>query len=300
MKSGTHLIQELMVELGYAIYGQSRIPQEIRPVLDAPTRERIVRMVFGDAGSPSAQELAEEAWAALGWAWQARLRLPLINRYGMDTVNTGLVERVLRRTSSTAFAETPTNTCWVLPELDVKKVDGRFIQEWVGTGSPKIILNHRDPRDVLLSMVNFLDGRTAQGIGSFSDFLVFREILASHDTLESKLEYALTDPAFPGTGDFERALWLLNHPQVCAISFEELVGPRGGGSEDARGAAVKRITDFLGIERLPLGVGAGMYRPDAFSFFRGQIGVWREAFSPRVSRLADKRLGEVAGLYGYA
>ena len=45
MKSGTHLIQELIVALGYKVYGSSRIPPEIRPVFDRDARLKIAEMV---------------------------------------------------------------------------------------------------------------------------------------------------------------------------------------------------------------------------------------------------------------
>jgi hypothetical protein len=58
MKSGTHLIQELMIALGYGIYGQSRIPAEARPRLSVETRRHtaeldVVEVISGDThGEP--------------------------------------------------------------------------------------------------------------------------------------------------------------------------------------------------------------------------------------------------------
>jgi hypothetical protein len=95
-------------------------------------------------------------------------------------------------------------------------------------------------------------------------------------------------------------LWLFNHPNVCKTSFEDLVGPRGGGSAQAQADAIGRVTGFLGITGVdPAGVARRLFNPDAFSFFRGQTGAWREAFTPGLRRLADDRFGEVLRLYGY-
>ncbi|MBO4210383.1 hypothetical protein [Micromonospora echinofusca] len=308
MKSGTHLIQELMVALGYGIYGQSRIPAEIRPVLDDATRDRVARMVYDEqtyaelaAGDPASfAKAGDEAWEALGWAWQQRLGMPLVNRYGVAVTNNGLIEQALRRTATSTFATTPGNVCWVLPELDIKKVDGRFLQEWTETGLPRILFMYRDPRDVLLSMVNFLCGRTAQGYGNFSEFQIFNRILESKADLSEKLTYALTDPAFPVSGDHERALWLLNHPNVCQVSFEQLVGARGGGSDELQAATVARVLDFLGCDDSPDQLVEKLFRTDSFSFFKGQIGSWREAFGPEHEELLAERLGRMVRLYGYA
>jgi hypothetical protein len=309
MKSGTHLIQELMVALGYGIYGTSRIPPEIRPVFDADTRRDIARLVYdeaayeklvaaGDTGAFTRE--TDEAWEALGWAWQVRLGMPLASRYGISVINQPLVEQALRRTSSVPFARTPKNVCWMFTPLDLRTVDGRFLQEWTETGEPRILFMYRDPRDVILSMVNFLSGKTAQGFGNFSENLAYSRILSTKETLEEKLSYALSDPSFPCNGDHERSLWLLNHPDVCQVSFEELVGAAGGGSDEAQVAAVARIVEFLGLDRDPKKLTGQLFRRDAFTFFRGQIGSWREAFTPAQAPLIASRLQEMIDLYGYA
>src|SRR5688500_12369827 len=76
MKSGTHLIQELLVEAGYGVYGQSRIPADVRPKLDPGTRLRIAEMVHDEerfrdlkaADDATFAAAVEEAWRALGWS----------------------------------------------------------------------------------------------------------------------------------------------------------------------------------------------------------------------------------------
>jgi Sulfotransferase domain len=309
MKSGTHLIQELMVALGYGIYGTSRIPPEIRPVFDADTRRDIARLVYdeptyeeivADEDSETFTRVTDEAWEALGWAWQVRLGMPLASRYGISVINHPLVEQAIRRTSSVPFARTPKNVCWMFTPLDLRSVDGRFLQEWTETGEPRIIFMYRDPRDVILSMVNFLSGKTAQGFGNFSENLAYSRILSTKPTLAEKLTYALSDPSFPCNGDHERSLWLLNHPDVCKVSFEELVGAAGGGSDEAQEAAVARVVEFLGIPDDPKSLTGKLFRRDAFTFFRGQIGSWREAFTPAQAPLIASRLREMIDLYGYS
>jgi hypothetical protein len=310
MKSGTHLLQELMVALGYGMYGQARIPENIKPALDADERWRIARMVYDAlvldelAAMDEAAfcQATDQAWEALAWSWQIRFGMPLKTWYSMELINTELVGQAVRRTAGSDFSQTPRGICWVFNEFDIKKLDGHFLHEWAETGEPRIIFNYRDPRDMMLSMVNFLAGRTGRGFSNFNDFHVFSAILKSKRTLDEQLTYALTDPSFPCHGDdFWRVIWLLNHPNVCKTSFEELVGPAGGGSAEARTSAVARILDFLGIaDATPADVTDRLFNPEAFSFFRGQIGGWREDFSPQHRRLAEATYGEVLPLFGYA
>lgn len=309
MKSGTHLLQELMVALGYGMYGAGvRLTPEILPVLDTETRWQIARLVYDEetvaglktCGEEQFTEATDRGWDALSWSWHNRLDQPLAVWYTREMLDTGFIEQVHRRVVGSGFAETPPGVCWVFNQLDITKVDGRFLHDWTETGEPKIIFNYRDPRDVILSMVNFLCGKTGRGFSNYNDFGVFSDILKAKPALADQLTYALTDPYFPPARDFQRMIWLLNHPNVCKTSFEELVGPRGGGSAEARQDALTRIFEFLGVAgHEPADVADHLFNPDVFSFYRGQIGGWREAFTPGHRRLAEDRFGDVLRLYGY-
>lgn len=309
MKSGTHLVKELMCSLGYGMYGHVRVTPQTRPTLDTPTRTRIAQMVYepqelvGLASRPESEftEITDRAWEALAWSWQQRLGMPLVNLYGMELINTGLVAQAARRTAGSRFAETPAGVCWMLHEFDVRRIDANFLREWTETGQPRIIFNYRDPRDAMLSLVNFLCGQTGRGLSAFRNLTAFRHILMSMSSVQERLTYALTDRSFPcQTEDYQRVLWLLHHPDVCVTTFEELVGPAGGGSSESQIRAIKRLTEFLGVtDRTPEELAQSLYNPDAFSFFRGQIGAWREVFTKEHLRLADDRFGEILEQLGY-
>jgi hypothetical protein len=310
MKSGTHLANELLTALGYSMYGHVRVSPERRPVLDKSARLRLAAMVYGEQKAARLKSQSESAfnnatdraWEALAWSWQARFGIPLANLYSMELIDTGLIQQAYRRTVGSSFTETPTGICWVLHEFDLQKIDGGFLREWADTGEPKIIFNYRDPRDTIISLTNFICGHTRQGLSSFSNLLTFRDILLSKRSLEERLTFALTEASFPcQAADFMRMAWLLHHPDVCKVSFEELVGPEGGGSAESQVRATARLTDFLHAADSPAErVASTLYNRDAFSFYQGQIGAWRKAFTAEHCRLAEARFGEVLSLYGYA
>jgi hypothetical protein len=310
MKSGTHLIKELMTALGYGVYGSVRVTPKSRPVLDTDTRWRMASMVYDDdelASIKSQPEAAfidatDRAWEALAWSWQMRFGQPLKPSYSTELIDTGLVKEACRRTAGSRFAETPPGIAWMFHEFDIRKIDGAFLREWMETGEPRIIFNYRDPRDTILSFVNYLCGRTKEGVSAVNFLPVFGRILLAKQTLEERLAYALVEDSFPcQAGEFKNMLWLLHHPDVCNTSFEELVGPNGGGGAESQLRATQRLIDFLGATDCSAEEVVGnLFNRDAFSFFQGQIGGWRKAFTDEHRRLADARFGEVLSLYGYA
>jgi hypothetical protein len=310
MKSGTHLITELLSALGYRLHGHVRVRPETKPVFDRDTRWQIANMVYDDekltdlkSQDESAFNTAtDQAWEALTWAWRLRLGMPLMNQYSSELINADLVNAAHRRTTGSTFAETPAGICWVLHELDIRKIDGAFLREWSETGEPRVIFNYRDPRDVLLSTINFACGHTKGGLSAINNLRAFTSILLAKRSLEERLTYALTDESFPcQVGDYKRMFWLLHHPSVYATSFEELVGSNGGGSAESQLRATAGLMDFLGATaHAPEDVAEGLFNRDAFTFFKGQIGTWREVFTDEHRRLAETRFGEVLPLYGYA
>jgi hypothetical protein len=86
---------------------------------------------------------------------------------------------------------------------------------------------------------------------------------------------------------------------VCKTSFEDLVGARGGGSDELQAKTLAQIFDFLGVGADPAEVSAQLFNPEVFSFYKGQIGGWRDAFTDEHRRLAQERFGDVLRLYGY-
>jgi hypothetical protein len=309
MKSGTHLLQELMTALGYGMTGSGvRLTPDNLPRFGKETRWQIARLGYDaetltrleSGGDDRFTEATDRAWEALVTSWERRLAQPLASWYTQASLEVGFAAQVHRRAIGSDFAATPPGVCWVINQLDIKQVDGHFLREWSQTGEPRIIFNYRDPRDLLLSFVNFLGGKTGRGFSNYNDLLPISEILNSKATMEEKLAYALADRSFPALGDHQRMLWLLHHPNVCKTSFEELVGPRGGGSARAQTLALTRVLEFLGITGTePADVADRLFNPDVFSFYKGQIGGWREAFTPALEPLVNDRFGEMLRAYGY-
>ncbi|MGW0809518.1 hypothetical protein [Nonomuraea sp. NPDC002799] len=307
-KSGTHLMQELMLELGYKMVGVPRPAPHTTPRFDEERSLAIGAQVLskvdydefaGLRGTEAFEERAREVWAAMMWHWQRQLGQRVVNRYGRTRYE--YAEQIVTNPhlSYSRFADTPPGLCWVFHELDIERVDGTFLSEWVDGGSPPIIFNYRDPRDAVISMINFLEGRTKEGYGNFFEADIFSAILRSKPTWEEKIDHALRDKSFLGRDQFEKALWLLNHPQVCKVRYEDLVGPEGGGSRERQLGAVNRVLRHLGSGRDAEEVAGKVYNPDAWSFYKGRSGGWPERFTERNLARFTEQFGDLIQQYGY-
>ncbi|QFQ99640.1 sulfotransferase domain-containing protein [Streptomyces phaeolivaceus] len=313
-KSGTHLLKEVVSGLGYALNGAvSSADAGPRP-LGRPAALRVLDAVYTSeeiAGLKRSRDRGEidrgvgRAVTALNRAWWQRLGMPRTAAApGGDPMTDLLTARELARPSGYRFDDLPGGVCWFTHDLDLTGVDENFLLEWSRADSPKIILNYRDPRDVLLSMVNFLTEKDAGRLGGFPDHVVYGDILKQVPDVRERIGIALTDPGFPGGDSFERALWLLRHPRVCKVTFEALVGPDGGGSTAVQAAEIEKITDFLGLaddmdaaDREALG--RRVFNRDSYTFRSGRTGSWHKQFTPEHHALFERRYGYLLPLYGY-
>lgn len=304
-------MKEVMTRLGYSLYGEVSASADAQPKVAGETLWRVLTVIYEDEElrrltaieDPTVVDAAlSEAVAALYGSWRIRLGIPWRGP-AHEAPPRELVAKTLARSTAHTFADTPPGVCWFLHQLDPLNTDDGFLSEWLDTGSPRVIFNYRDPRDVLLSMVNFLSSETGRGVGHFTDHRLYSGILRSTASFEDRLTVAITDPYFPGADAFERGLWLLRHPAVCNVSFEELVGPRGGGSREHQSAAVARIAGFVDADgaqgHAAAAIADELFNDQAYSFHKGRIGAWREYFTPEHERLFEERYGTVLDAYGY-
>ena len=85
------------------------------------------------------------------------------------------------------------------------------------------------------------------------------------------------------------------------MKFEDLVGPKGGGSAEAQRRAVGRVAEHVGApagERAMRLVAEGLFG-EGRTFRKGQIGGWREEFSPEHVRAAREVAGTLLVELGY-
>jgi hypothetical protein len=104
--------------------------------------------------------------------------------------------------------------------------------------------------------------------------------------------------------DFERWLGWLTDPSTLSIRFEDLVGARGGGSDERRQVVVRQILSHIGAppDEALLAALSDSSRFDPHrsqTFSTGRIGSWREAFKPEHKEAMKRAAGPLLVRLGY-
>ncbi|GAA2274491.1 hypothetical protein GCM10009853_030590 [Glycomyces scopariae] len=307
-KSGTHLLQQLMVRLGYGIYGEPVPPEAGRAAFSLRERVELAERFaapaeFADVDVRSDTDefvrRTDRLLVQLGWVWQVRLAARNLSNLDLLMPDADFTMEMSPLAWTRPFNQTPPRLCWIFHSVDIWKMDQRFLHEWTVEGEPRIVLNIRDPRDALVSMVDFFAGEGGLKFRRFPESAVFGPILQSIPETADRITYALHDPAMPLLADYEAAISLLHHPEVCTVSFEDLVGPRGGGSRDAQVEATRRVVAHVDSGLDPEHLVDTLFDPGSFSFHKGRIGRWREVFTAEHEALFAQRFGHLLKVFGY-
>jgi hypothetical protein len=145
------------------------------------------------------------------------------------------------------------------------------------TSAPAVFI-YRHPLDVLVSEANYYH---REGKTSFAGYL-------SGLAFEQRVHRLLDDPWLLG-GIRERiggfAPWL-EFQNVIPVSFEEVVGPKGGGRRDDQLRAIWSLQLKLQAPGKPHAIADQVFDRDSPTFYQGRIGAWRSSLSQEhLSRL---------------
>jgi hypothetical protein len=282
-KSGTHLIGGLLTELGYDVVGpggRKAAPGEI-PVI---TRQ--------------AQRLGTNLPR---WRGYDQLNLSIVSHAVMTMVRAKLKRYKKNAKPAALFLadleRLPENLCICAHSLPLDKVDGPFFVNWSNTGEPRIIFNYRDPRAIISSYVRFL--LNGNDIAPVPDQYAHSAILRSMNSDHDRLMHAICDTTFPFWNSLRESTWLLLHPQILNLSYEELVGMNGGGDERAQLLAVMRMMLHLNAGGDPGVIARKAYKIDTPTFNKGRIDTWRDEFKPEHLKAFNDRFGDLLAVYGY-
>lgn len=151
----------------------------------------------------------------------------------------------------------------------------------------------RDPRDVVLSFMRYVTykdktHRLHEYMAALSDDDErLMHCIQGVDVVISGDHLYLHDVA----EDFERYSRWADQPGTLALRFEDLIGPKGGGSLASQTRSVRALIDFAGFtlsDEEVLTLANGSFGRGS-TFNKGRIGSWCTAFKPE-HKTAFKRL----------
>lgn len=151
----------------------------------------------------------------------------------------------------------------------------------------------RDPRDALLSAANYAlnQGKPAQIVERLGD-----------RGLDDILRFLLKGEE--GTAPFLDQFAVF-HPwttwdEVMTVRFEDLIGARGGGSDQTQQETLIRLLEHVGADPGQTAAAAEqVFNPRAGTFFKGQIGGHRQYIRGDIARLFEERFGDTLAQWGY-
>ncbi|MBV7269168.1 sulfotransferase domain-containing protein [Winogradskyella luteola] len=161
----------------------------------------------------------------------------------------------------------------------------------------KIIHLVRDPRDVLISHLNYIERMdTTQKAHKF---------LAEYDTRFEKLKAMINgkkDILEPFPEVLDKFLPWTQLDEVLCIKFEHLIGPNGGGNKQKQIDTVKKICNYISIElndKQIDNICGKIYSVKSSTFNKGKIGNWRHVLDKEEKQWLNNTIEKKILSYGY-
>ncbi len=163
----------------------------------------------------------------------------------------------------------------------------------------KMVIIVRDPRDVAVSHANWVLAR------EYLPYQKYYQSLSPEERLSHAISGFTIQPDGPLVLDlrkrFEHIVKWTCHPMAYVTSFERLVGPKGGGSQEAQYEAIRNIGRHIGLALDPHhieSISANLFG-GTMTFKDGRIGAWRKSFNEQHKQEIKSLMGDVIIDLGY-
>jgi sulfotransferase 6B1 len=162
----------------------------------------------------------------------------------------------------------------------------------------RVVCILRDPRDVAVSQMHHIKQRNEHFAHE-----AFLKLPSDHERLLHSIRGGELGGRRLQSLDerYRQFLGWQDADNAMMVKFEDLVGPRGGGSAEAQRRTVEQVARHVGLEpdeRLMRTVEENIFG-ESKTFRKGQIGGWREEFSEEHARAAREIAGPLLVELGY-
>jgi Sulfotransferase domain len=290
-KSGTHLLDRLLVLLGFGMVDLGGMrPHLVKSGYRFPLVDQRLKSILGLRKPEDVMGIGPHL--VDGGRFPPARRF-LRGRGQKVTVGVVSPRRIGRRWLARRLSKIPDGGfvnahCIYTPELaDLFRQEGM-----------KTVCILRDPRDVAVSQMHYLK--------QLENHFAHEEFMA----LPSDSERLLVSIRGAELGGrklqslderYRQFLRWKRDGGAAVVKFEDLVGTKGGGSAEAQRLAVAGVARHLGVEVEEATM--GVIEEELFgvgrTFRRGRIGGWREEFSEEHERAVEEVLGSLLVEMGY-
>ena len=147
---------------------------------------------------------------------------------------------------------------------------------------------HRNPKDVLVSMKNYILKKKNHPN---------HKLLGALKTERDRFEVLLSgyragnniNTMAPFFTKYAHSIAWNHSDSVCAVEFEKIIGPKGGGSKEEQLSEIQKIVDYLNCERVDVEqLAQDVFNPHSETFNKGIIGQWQQEFDDYTYELYDR------------
>lgn len=179
---------------------------------------------------------------------------------------------------------------------------GQPVYDLIERGVVQAVFHYRDPRDICVSRFHWQNPKNQKVTNVTREFLktVHSRFKSDKEFLEFIIrgqkhirhEIVLEE-------QFRLSRGLLFHPNVYKTRFEDIIGPKGGGSREKQVEVIRDLLRYLGIDKSPELVASKAFSEDVETFHKGKIGQYKHYFDDEISNLFQELHGDILRDYGY-
>lgn len=163
----------------------------------------------------------------------------------------------------------------------------------------KVIYIIRDPRDVLISAINYQKKWKKNPFYNEFQNMSLDECIAHVFSRASKgriVDGSLKERV-------ENSIGWLSDTGVFTTTFEALVGPKGGGSTSKQLDTVKGVCEYLELslkkQRIDM-INSWVFDSKSKTFHKGLIGQWKTVLNDKQKEMVNREIGRLLNELGYA
>lgn len=164
------------------------------------------------------------------------------------------------------------------------------LEDFLISNNYKMLYIHRNPLDVLVSLKNYILKKK-----NYPNHKLISNCKNDDERFLILLEgFKTTNNAnymAPFFEKYSRSISWSSSNWVCSVSFENIIGPSGGGSNKLQKDAISKMLSYLDRYSEAIDViQSKIYNPKSATFHKGSVNQWQKELSPKIIELCKEKM----------